>query len=99
MQALKNPKIHILGHSGTVQYPYDHDTVIKEAARLGKAIELNEATFHVRPSSIANCCKIIAKCKKYGAFIVSIQMLISAPLLECMTVQESFLMSLIFHRS
>ena len=37
--------------------------------RLGKAIELNEATFHVRPSSIANCCKIIAKCKKYGAFI------------------------------
>ena len=69
MQALKNPKIHILGHSGTAQYPYDHDTVIKEAARLGKAIELNEATFHVRPSSIANCRKIIAKCKKYGAFI------------------------------
>ena len=34
MQALKNPKIHILGHSGTAQYPYDHDTVIKEAARL-----------------------------------------------------------------
>lgn len=36
MQALKNPKIHILGHSGTAKYPYDHDTVIKEAARLGK---------------------------------------------------------------
>ena len=69
VQALKNPKIHILGHSGTAQYPYDHDTVIKEAACLGKAIELNEATFHVRPSSIANCRKIIAKCKKYGAFI------------------------------
>ena len=47
MQALKNPKIHILGHSGTAQYPYDHDTVIKEAARLGKAIELNEATFQL----------------------------------------------------
>ena len=77
MQALKNPKIHILGHSGTAQYPYDHDTVIKEAARLGKAIELNEATFHVRPSSIANCRKIIAKCKKYG-IMMALEKLVQA---------------------
>lgn len=30
---------------------------------------MQQATFHVRPSSIVNCRKIIAKCKKYGAFI------------------------------
>ena len=30
---------------------------------------MQQATFHVRPSSIVNCLKIIAKCKKYGAFI------------------------------
>lgn len=69
LNVLKNPKVHILGHTGTAEYPYDHDTVIKEAARLGKAIELNEATFNVRPSSAANCRDIIAKCKKYSAYI------------------------------
>lgn len=69
MQVLKNPKVHIIGHSGTKEYPYDHDTVIREAARLGKAIELNEASFKVRPSSIENCRDIIAKCKKYCAYV------------------------------
>lgn len=63
--AIKNPYITILGHSGSVNYPYDIDAVVKAAKEYNKCIEINNHTFTVRRPSIENCRKIALACKKY----------------------------------
>lgn len=62
----ENPLVHIIGHSGTVKYAYDYETVIKRFAQTGKIVEINEASYIVRKSSAENCRKIAQLCKKYG---------------------------------
>jgi putative hydrolase len=62
----ENPYVDIIGHSGSPEYAYDYETVLKAAAKNGKAVELNEHSFAVRTSSIKNCRIIAALCKKLG---------------------------------
>lgn len=68
--AIKNPYITILGHSGSVNYPYDIDKVVSAACEYNKCIEINNHTFDVRRASVENCKKIALACKKYGTKIV-----------------------------
>lgn len=70
INALQNPYIDALGHSGLAAYPYDFDAVVHEAAKLGKLIEINEHTFDARAASVSNCEKIAQACKKYSTGIV-----------------------------
>jgi len=70
MAVLDNPYVDIIGHSGSPEYAYDYETVIRYAGEKGKAIEINEHTFTVRQASIANCRKIAEICKKVGTPIV-----------------------------
>jgi putative hydrolase len=66
----KNPHINVIGHSGTQEYVYDYEAVVKEFARNGKLVELNEATFSGRKSSVPNCKKIMELCKKHSVPII-----------------------------
>ena len=61
-----NPLVDIIGHSGTPCYAYDYEAVIPEFGRCGKVVEINENTFAVRQSSLANCRRIAALCKRHG---------------------------------
>lgn len=70
MKIAKNPKINVIGHSGSEEYRYDYDTVIPEFGRQGKLVELNEGTFLVRKKSVKNCKQIMQCCKKYGVPII-----------------------------
>lgn len=70
LQIAKNPKINVIGHSGSAGYAYDYETVIPEFGRTGKLVELNEGTFHVREDSVPNCVAIMKLCKKHGVPIV-----------------------------
>lgn len=70
LQVAKNPKVNVIGHSGSVMFEYDYETVIPEFGRQGKLVELNEGTFTNRRKSVSNCKKIIQLCKKFSVPIV-----------------------------
>ena len=65
-----NPKVNVIGHSGTAGYEYDYDKVIPEFGRGGKLVELNEGTFTARPDSLPNCVKIMRLCKKHRVPVI-----------------------------
>ncbi len=70
MQIARNPKINVIGHSGSTEYQYDYDAVIPEFGRQGKLVELNEGTFFNRKKSLRNCKKIMELCKKYSVPVI-----------------------------
>lgn len=70
MGVLENPYVDILGHSGTPEYSYDIDAVVKRAGELNKLIEINAHSFEVRKASIPRCREIAKACKQYGTGIV-----------------------------
>lgn len=65
----QNPNVNIIGHSGSDYFKYDYDTVIKEMAKQGKLIEINDSAFRYNKSHKPNCIEIAKKCMKYGARI------------------------------
>lgn len=69
MKVVQNPHVDIIGHSGLAEYPYDYETVVKEAGRLGKIMEINEHTFDIRAASVKNCKTIAELCKKHSVKI------------------------------
>lgn len=66
----ENPQVDIIGHSGLAAYVYDYERVIPAFGRAGKAVEINEGSFRIRPASIPNCRRIAALCKQYGVPVV-----------------------------
>lgn len=70
LRIAENPHINVIGHSGTTEYVYDYEKVLPVFARNGKLVELNESTFHSRSSSVPNCAKIMALCKKLNVPII-----------------------------
>ena len=48
IKVLQYPKVKVLGHVGRSGYHFDMLPVIREAGRLGKALEINEASSRFR---------------------------------------------------
>jgi len=69
LAAAKNPYVDMIAHSGSPDYVYDYDTVVKALRDEGKVLEINEHTFDARKASVPNCTKLAALCKKYGCRI------------------------------
>ncbi len=71
MNVLQNPWVDVIGHSGQNDFEYDYESVIIEAGKRGKIIEINNHSFSgVRPGSEKNCPEIARLCKKHGVRIV-----------------------------
>lgn len=70
LNVAKNPRVNVIGHSGTADYPYDYERVLPVFGGAGKLVELNESTFFNRKSSVENCVKIMKLCKKHGVPII-----------------------------
>ncbi|MEA4853842.1 MAG: phosphatase [Christensenella sp.] len=68
--ALRNPYIDVLGHPGNPYYPVNREALVKEAARLGKLVEINNHSFEYRTGSAPNCKNYLSLCKQYGVRIV-----------------------------
>ena len=66
----RDPRVHVIGHSGSDQYVFDYERVIPEFGKNGKLVELNESSFINRPSFIPNCARILSLCKKYGVPVI-----------------------------
>lgn len=70
LQVAKDPRVHVIGHSGDPDYAYDYDRVIPEFGAYHKLVEINSHTFDVRQQNVENCRKIALACKKHGVSIV-----------------------------
>lgn len=66
---LRNPKVHIIGHCGRSEMPFDIDEVAKTAAQTGTCIEINEHSFDSGEPVISRCRDIALACAKHGAHI------------------------------
>lgn len=64
LNALDNPYVDIIAHSGYADIPYTYDPVLLKAKELHKLIEINNSTFITRPNSISNCKRIALRCKE-----------------------------------
>ena len=67
INALRNPYVDIIGHSGRAGMEYEIDEVLKVAKEEGKIIEINNHSFEMGRCDI---CKTIAeRCAELGVFI------------------------------
>jgi len=66
---IANPYVDMLGHMGDGRFPFDYDVVLKEAAKQNKIVEINNASFNVRPGTNKNCFEIAKKCIQHGVKI------------------------------
>lgn len=70
LKIAEDPRVRVIGHSGSSRYRYDYETVLPRFAENGKLVELNEATFTGRKESVPNCRRIMELCKKLGVPII-----------------------------
>lgn len=67
INALQNPYVDVIGHSGRAGMEYDIDEVLKVAKEQGKIIEINNHSFDFGPVDI--CKKIAERCAELGVYI------------------------------
>lgn len=65
LKMAENPYINMIAHSGSSYYKYDYERVIKEFAKCGKLIEINNSFIKHKPDFVPNCIEIAKLCKKY----------------------------------
>lgn len=70
LNALENPYVDIIGHSGSPDYEYNIDSVIAMAKKEGKMIEINNNSHLIRKGSTENCINIAKKCMDLGVYVV-----------------------------
>lgn len=70
INALLNPYVDIIGHSGSPDYEYNIESVLALAKKEGKMIEINNNSHLIRKGSTQNCIAIAKKCMDMGVYVV-----------------------------
>ena len=65
IKALENPDVDVIGHCGNPVFRIDPERVVSACADNKKVIEINSASFKVRPGSDVICRDVALLCKKY----------------------------------
>lgn len=66
LQVMKNPYVHIIGHSGSPKYPIDIQAFVQGAKDTHTLIEVNNSSLQshsVRAGSNENCLEIMKVCR------------------------------------
>ncbi|GMB10952.1 MAG: phosphatase [Candidatus Improbicoccus devescovinae] len=66
----ENPRINVIGHSGTVGFEYDYESVIPVFGQKKKLVEINNSSHVSRIGSTKNCLEIARICKKYQVPVI-----------------------------
>jgi putative hydrolase len=66
---LANPLVDGISHPGNPVFPIDIEEVVKAAAKYGKALEINNSSFRIRPGSEENCRAVAQLSKQYGSLL------------------------------
>lgn len=70
VRALENSVVDAVSHAGNPVYPIDARAVVLAAKAKGKAIEINNSSFRVRPGSHERCREIALICMETGTRVV-----------------------------
>lgn len=68
--AAENPDVDILGHCGNPVFEIDPEPVVAACARNHKVIEINSASFKVRPGSAPICRRVAQLCREYDVPVI-----------------------------
>lgn len=70
LKIAENPHVDVIGHCGEEQFRFDYEKVIPVFAKHGKIVEINAASWKIRPSSRKNCVEIARLCVQHGVPLV-----------------------------
>ncbi len=70
LAALENPHVDAISHPGNAAFPIDREAAVMKAARMGKALEINDSSFRVRVGCADNCEAIARLCVKHRCPVV-----------------------------
>lgn len=70
IRAIANPHVDAIGHCGNPVFEIDPEPVVAACARHGKIIEINSASFKVRPGSSRICRETAALCIRYQVPVI-----------------------------
>ncbi len=70
VKALAHPLVDAVSHAGNPVYPIDARSVVLAARDNGKAIEINNSSFRIRPGSHERCREIALLCMETGTRVV-----------------------------
>lgn len=65
-----NPHVDVIGHCGNPVFEINPEPVVEACARYGKVIEINSASFKVRPGSDAICRQVASLCGVYQVPVI-----------------------------
>lgn len=71
IEAMKNPYVDIIGHSGNPMFPVDVEKYVSTAKKYNKIIEINNTSLKggIREGSRENCALIVKECCKQGVYM------------------------------
>ena len=73
IHAMENPLVKILGHPDDSRYPMDYEELVKAAAQLHVALEINNSSLHPlasRQRARENIHTLLEACQRYGASVI-----------------------------
>ncbi|RQD72571.1 MAG: phosphatase [Tindallia sp. MSAO_Bac2] len=73
IEVMKNPHVHILGHTGNPAFPIHVERMVEAAGKYGKLIEINNSSLtphSFRQGSWERCLKILETCRNYKVPVV-----------------------------
>jgi putative hydrolase len=71
MAAIANPFVDVIVHPGNPEYLIHEKDVVKEAARFGVALEVNNSSLTVsRKGSLSHCDHIVCLAKEFGVKLI-----------------------------
>lgn len=71
LNAMNNPNVHIIGHSGNPRFPIYAEEVVKKAKEKNVLVEINNSSFVTsRAGSKETCFRIASLCKEYRVKII-----------------------------
>lgn len=73
INAMRNPRVNIIGHPDNPYYPVDFRAVARAAKELHVLLELNNSSYRPngsRPGSWENGLQLLAACKEFGTEVI-----------------------------
>ncbi|GHV80302.1 putative phosphatase [Spirochaetia bacterium] len=69
LAVLANPLVDAVSHPGNPLFPIDIEEVVKATAKYGKALEINNSSFRIRPGCEENCRRVAQLSRQYGSLL------------------------------
>ncbi|MDD6120037.1 MAG: phosphatase [Selenomonadaceae bacterium] len=73
VNAMRNPRVNIIGHPDNPYYPVDSRAIAKAAREQHVLLEINNSSYRPngsRPGSWENGLKLLAACKEFGTEVI-----------------------------